>query len=116
MLNDETNALSMFRLYTAHFYQPDTTKASDEITLAELIFRTKGGISLHDKNEIESCPARLTHIFVDDSAFDEEKFKENMHTLGVALHDVAVINCNWIRACHESNKLICDKSYKIVLI
>lgn len=116
MLNDGTDALSMFQLYTAYFYKPDTTtQETDDLKLAEFIFRTKGGIQLHDKHEIVSSPTRLTHIFVNDLVFDQDKFQEEMLALGVTLHDVTVIKWKWIRDCHANNRLICEQSYIVLM-
>lgn len=114
MVTKGVDVLSMFRLLTAYFYQPESDK-DKSIEIAELIFQTNGGISLHDKDEIQMCPARLTHVFVNDNSLDQESLRKKMQFLDINIHAVTIMNCQWIHDCHLLNTRICEKSYKIVL-
>lgn len=115
MVSKCTGMLSMFRLLTAYFHQPESDKDKASIELAELTFQINGGISLRNKDEIQMCPARLTHVFVNDASLDRNGFKERMQLLNIDVQEITIMNCQWIHECHLLNKKICDKSYKIVL-
>lgn len=115
MLSNEMSPLSMFRLYTAYFYRPDAEIDNDDITLVEFIFRTKCGIALHNRDEIKSFPAQITHIFVNESCFDRGKFRAIVDGLGIALHETTILHCQWIRECHSKNKIVCDQAFRLSL-
>lgn len=115
MLGKGMDMLSMFRLLTAYFYQSESDKDKASIELAKFIFQANGGISLNSKDDIQTCPARITHVFVDSTSFDRDNFKETMQFLDIDLHNIRIIDCQWIHECHLLNKKICDKFYTIEL-
>lgn len=115
MLTIEVSPLSMFRLYTAYFYRTESEAENDALVLAEFIFRTKRGVALHSRDEIKSCPAQITHIFVANSCFDREKFKAAIDELDIVLDEATIVHCQWIRECHTNNRIVCDRDFRIAL-
>lgn len=115
-LSEDGQVENIFRLHTAFFYDSNSTVTDNDVEVTKFVFKTRAGNCLRNAEEVNASKTRLTHIFVRDTNFDKQELKRIVKSFESEYwSDIIVLRRQWIMDCHQANRLMNEKSYRIYM-
>lgn len=100
---------NFYRLATAYFYG-----VSNDLTLAKLLFKSRGGRCIECIDDDHNLSYKLSHIMVNSDTFTMEVFrKENPSLSDDDVASIKFVSFKWIIDCNRERRKISHKKYML---
>lgn len=106
-LNYPKKADNFYRLATAYFYG-----VSNDLTLAKLVFKSRGGRCIDCIDDDHNVLYQLSHIMVNTGTFSMEVFRKEHPSLNDDdIASIKFVSFTWVIDSNRERRKISDKTY-----